>query len=256
MKPLSIKKIGRSHIDKLAETCTLSPCCRQGIVALSNAGISRHAIARIVHCSMSSVRRWIRRVKEIGSVRDLARSGRPVIYSQEIKMRLVAFYCQTQPLPGCGRWTLRWAELRLKAEPAQVGAAPGKSTLHRILQQNKLKPHQSRYFLNITDADFFPKMEHLLALYRQPPANLFFFDECPGIQILKRLTPDMQSDGMCKRLEEFEYIRNGTMDVLAFLNHADGKVQLTCCSDHKTTTLLKVFREHVNQYLQPSRSTM
>lgn len=163
-------------------------------------------------------------------------------------MRLVAFYCQTQPLPDCGRWTLRWAEQRLRAEQTTTDIAPSKSTLHRILQQNQLKPHQSRYFLNITDPDFFPKMEHLLSLYRQPPANLFFFDECPGIQILKRLTPDLQSDGMRKRLEEFEYIRNGTMDVLAFLNHADGKVHLSCRSDHKTATLLEVFREHVNQY--------
>jgi len=97
MKPLSIKKTSRLHIDILAETNTLSPCCRQGIVALSNAGIARHAIAMIVHCSMSSVRRWSRRVKETGSVRDLARSGRPVIYSQEIKMRLVAFYCRCLP---------------------------------------------------------------------------------------------------------------------------------------------------------------
>jgi len=242
-------------IDILPKTRTLSLCCRRGIVALSNARIARNAIAKALRCSIGSVHRWIRRVRETGSVRDLARSGRPAIYSQEIKMRLVAFYCQTQPLPDCGRWTLRWAERRLKAEHAQVGVAPvSKSTLHRILQQNQLKPHQSRYFLNITDPDFFPKMEHLLALYRQPPGNLFFFDECPGIQILKRLTPDMQSDGMRKRLEEFEYIRNGTMDVLAFLNHADGKVHLACRSDHKTTTLLDVFREHVNQY--PATETL
>jgi len=31
---------------------------------------------------------------------------------------------------------------------------------------------------------------------------------------------------MQKRLEEFEYIRHGTMDVLAFLNHADSKVYI------------------------------
>jgi len=162
-------------------------------------------------------------------------------------MRIVAFYCQTRPLPDCGRWTLRWAEQHLKADHAQPGAAPGKSTLHRILQSNQLKPHQSRYFLHITDPDFFAKMEHLLALYRKPPANLFFFDECPGIQILKRLTPDMQSDGMRKRLEEFEYIRNGTMDMLAFLHHADGKVHLACRADHKTDTFMEVFREHVRR---------
>lgn len=109
-----------------------------------------------------------------------------------------------------------------------------------------MKPHQSRYFLHITDPDFFPKMEHLLALYHNPPANLFFFDECPGIQVLKRLTPHLQTEVTGKRLEEFEYIRHGTMDVLAFLHHADGKVHLQCRADHKTDTFLAVFRDHAN----------
>jgi transposase len=134
-----------------------------------------------------------------------------------------------------------------------VGAAPSKSTLHRILQSNRLKPHQSSYFLHITDPDFFPKMEHLVGLYRNPPQNLIFFDECPGIQILKRLTPDLQTDTMGKRLEEFEYIRNGTMDVLAFLHHVNGTVYLECRSDHKTDTFLAVFRRHASRYPQTER---
>ncbi len=160
----------------------------------------------------------------------------------------MAFYCQTRPLPGAGRWTLRWAERRLQAGHTAVGAAPSKSTLHRILQSNRLKPHRSRYFLHITDPDFFPKMERLIALYRSPPANLVFFDECPGIQILKRLTPDLQTNGMRQRLEEFEYIRHGTLDVLAFLHQADGTVHLECRADHKTDTFLAVLRRHANRF--------
>jgi len=221
---------------------------RQAIVALADARIAHHSIAKLVRCSVSSVRRWIRRAKGAGELHDHLRSGRPPIYSREVRLRIVAFYCQTRPLPGGGRWTLRWAEHRLKADHTAVGAAPSKSTLHRILQSNRLKPHQSRYFLHITDPDFFPKMEHLLDLYRSPPANLVFFDECPGIQILKRLTPDLRTDGMRKRLEEFEYIRHGTLDVLAFLHHADGTVHLECRPDHKTDTFLAVFRRHANRF--------
>ncbi len=223
---------------------------RQAIVALADAHIALKAIANLVRCSPSSVRRWIRRANRAQGLHDRARSGRPAVYSQELRVRIVAFYCQTQPLSGAGRWTLRWAECRLKADRTVVGAAPGKSTLHRILQSNRLKPHQSRYFLHITDPDFFPKMEHLLDLYRSPPPNLVFFDECPGIQILSRLTPDLQTDGMRKRLEEFEYIRHGTLDVFAFLHHADGKVYLECQADHKTDTLLAVFRRHANRFPQ------
>ena len=217
---------------------------------MADARIALNTIANLVHCSISSVRRWIRRVKGAGELHDHPRSGRPALYPQELRLRIVAFYCQTQPLPGRGRWTLRGAECRLKAGSTEVGAAPSKSTLHRILQSNRLKPHQSRYFLHISDPDFFPKMEHLLSLYRNPPSNLIFFDECPGIQILKRLTPDLQTDGMRKRLEEFEYIRHGTLDVLAFLNHADGKVYIECRADHKTDTFLAVFRAQVQRFPQ------
>jgi transposase len=214
---------------------------RQAVRALAEAQVEVNAIAGVVHYSVASVRRWMHRAKTGVGVHDRARSGRPARLTEQTQLRIVAFYCQTQPLPGCGRWTLRWAARRLKAEPDRLGVCPSKSTLHRTLQRNRLKPHQSRYFLHITDPDFFPKMEHLLALYRNPPRHLIFFDECPGIQILKRLTPDLQTDTMSKRLEEFEYIRNGTLDVLAFLHHADGTVDLECQGDHKTATFLQGF---------------
>jgi transposase len=221
---------------------------RQAIVALAEARVGLNAISAMVGYSVRTVRRWIRRAKHAGEFHDQARSGRPAIYPLELQMRIVAFYCQTQPLPGAGRWTLRWAERRLRSDSTLLGASPSKSTVHRILQSNRLKPHQSRYFLHITDPDFFPKMEHLVALYRNPPTNLFFFDECPGIQVLQRLTPDLQTEATRKRLEEFEYIRHGTLDVLAFFHHADGKVHLECRADHKTDTFLAAFRCHANRF--------
>ena len=202
----------------------------------------------MLKCSASTIRRCIQRRKTTGDVKDLPRSGRPAIYKEETNLRIIAFYCQTQPLPGCGRWTIRWAARHLKAESTRVGVSPSKSTLQRILKGNQLKPHQSCYFLHITDPNFFPKMEHLIELYKNPPANLFFFDECPGIQVLKRLAPDLQTDDMKKRLEEFEYIRNGTLDVFAFLNHANGKVVLECHSNHTIGTFLGVFRRHVSRF--------
>jgi len=217
------------------------------MVTLADSGIELKAIAITMHCSLQTVRRWIRQSQTTAELHDRPRSGRRLIYLDETKLRIVAFYCQTQPLPGCGRWSLRWAARRLETDATRVGVSPSKSTLHRILQSNRLKPHRSSYFLHITDPDFFPKMEHLVAVYRNPPRHLFFFDECPGIQVLKRLTPDLQTDAMKKRLEEFEYIRNGTLDVFAFLHHADGKVALECHANHTTETFIDVFKRHADR---------
>ena len=199
-------------------------------------------------CSAFTVRRWIQRSTETDNLNDCPRSGRPVLYTEEQHLKIVAFYCQTQPLPDCGRWSLRWAALYLKAYPERINSAPSKSTIHRILKDNKLKPHLSRYFLHITDPEFFPKMEHLVALYMNPPQFLFFFDECPAIQVLKRLTPDLRTEEMKIRLEEFEYIRHGTMDVFAFLNNADGKIYAECHGNHKAEIFIKVFRRHVSNF--------
>jgi len=224
--------------------------CRKATIVLSNSGIGNTAIAGFLNCSAPTVRRWIRSNSEIGYLIDGPRSGRKAIYTPETHLRLTAFYCQTRPLSNCGRWTLRWAEAYLKTHPERINTTPSKSTIHRVLGKNKLKPHLSHYFLHITDPDFFPKMEHLLALYANPPRFLFFFDECPGIQILKRMVPDLQTEQMKKRLEEFDYIRNGTMDVFAFLNHANGKIHAECHGDHRIETFLKVFEHHVSEYDQ------
>jgi len=191
---------------------------------------------------------WCKRQIQTDDLNDLPRSGHPFTYNLETRTKVVAFYCQTKPLPGCGRWTLRWAQRYLETFQDTINAAPSKSTIQRILGEKWLKPHRTRYFLHITDPDFFPKMEHLLFLFSNPPENLFFFDECPGIQLLKRLAPALQTEEMKARLEEFEYVRNGTMDVFAFLDNATGKVYAECHGDHKGPTFFDVFKRHVHLF--------
>ena len=238
-----------------ADTHSITIMRRKAAAALATHGLTLCAAATFVGCSVSTVSRSIKRINEVGNVADFERSGRPALYSEELRLELIGFYCQTQPLPNSGRWTIRWAATHLKHHPEIINARPSKSTIQRILKENNLKPHQSRYFLHITDPDFFPKMSHLIDLYLNPPQNLFFFDECPGIQILKRLTPDIRTDETAKTLEEFEYIRNGTMNVLAFFNYADGKVYADCKADHKTDTLLEMFRKHVSHCLSGGSKT-
>ena len=171
----------------------------------------------------------------------------------DVEDRFIAFYCQTKPLGDAGRWSLRWAESRLREDNTAVGASPSRSTMQRMLNRHDLKPHKTRYFLQITDPEFFAKMERLIALYQNPPTYLFCFDECPGIQILKRLVPDMypgDEGGMLKWVNEFEYIRNGTTDLFAFLDVNTGTVRTSFHADHKKETFIDEFRTHAGHYPQ------
>ena len=158
-------------------------------------------------------------------------------------------YCQqSPPLPGIYHWSLRDAEQHFQQHPQTVGGAISRSTIQRILGEHSLQPHRSRYYLQITDPDFFPKMEQIVDLYLNPPENLYCFDECTCIQALKRLTPNLPPQAGQPRLEDFNYLRNGTTDLLAFLNPATGRVFGRCTGDHNRHTLSRVFTEHVQTH--------
>ncbi len=209
---------------------------------MANNNIGDNEISKFANCSKEMVRRWKMRSK----TNNEFRSGRPRIYDKNIETRIIAFYCQTKPMIVSGRWTLRFAEKELAENSDPVGFSVSRSTIQRILKRNNLKPHQVKYFLQITDPDFFPKMENLIQIYTNQPKYLFCFDECPGIQVLQRLAPNIQTDNMKKRLEEFEYIRNGTIDVFAFLRVKSGKIFAECRADHTKGTLIEVFEKHLS----------
>lgn len=216
-------------------------------VALIEYGHAPRLAGTFAGISTDTVRYWTQRQHSGLNVQDAPRHGSPRKYDKNTEDRLIAFYCQTRPLPDSGRWSLRWAEGALYRNPEPVGAAPSRSTIQRILRRHNLRPHQIRYFLQITDPDFFPKMERLLALYHNPPKNLFCFDECPGIQILQRLTPELRpvdQNEIKQWWHEFEYIRNGTTDLFSFLEVGTGRMSVTCRSDHKKKTFLEQFRLH------------
>ncbi len=71
---------------------------------------------------ITTVRRWISRVKIDGNIHDQKRDGRPSAYSEKIKLETIAFYCQVSPLPDWGTWSFRWAEKYLK-EHSESSAA-------------------------------------------------------------------------------------------------------------------------------------
>jgi transposase len=216
------------------------------IVALSKSCIAPSSVTWFVNCNISTVHRWIKQIKNDGNLCDRKRSGRPLVYDENIQLKTTAFYCQVSPLPGCNTWSLRWAEQYLINHSDILGCSMSHSTIQRILKNHALRPHLHKYFLSITDPNFFPKMDHIIALYLNQPEYLFNFDESTGLQAKSPLCPGLPAGPDKKRYEEFEYKRNGTTDLMAFLNPKTGKVFGKCTTNHNTQTLISVFKEHVN----------
>jgi transposase len=243
------------------------------IAVLSECEEQDSVIATAADVSIPTVKRWQNRQENGLDIWDTPRPGRPCLYDKDIEDRFIAFYCQSTPLSKHGRWSLRWAEAELtritdSSQPKQASVSPlprdvvgvclKRSTMQRILSRHNLRPHRNAYFMHISDPDFFPKMAHIIALYKTPPKHLYCFDECPGIQILQRITPDMRpSDetGLREWWKEFEYIRNGTTDLFAFLNVRNGKLDLSCHPDHTKNTFMARFKAHClhDQYAGPEQ---
>ncbi len=219
---------------------------RAAIVTLSMEGIDQQTIAFFAQTHQRTVHRWVCRIEEGGLLADLARSGRPRKFLEAERLTTIAVYCQhAPPLPGVHMWSLRDAERYLKEHPEIVGEPISRSTIQRILCEHALQPHRRKYYLQITDPDFFAKMELIISLYLHRPKYLFCFDECTCIQALKRLTPNLPAAAGQPVLEDFDYKRNGTTDLIAFLNPTTGAVYGQCVPNHNRHTLCRVFADHV-----------
>lgn len=222
---------------------------RAAIVALSKGGFNSGAISIFTRIHPETARRWICRVEEGETLADLPRCKRPRKFAEAARLMTIAVYCQqAPPLPGLHLWSLRDAQRYFKEHTDLIGGPISHATIQRILLEHALRPHRHKYYLQITDPDFFPKMEHIIGCYLNPPENLYCFDECTCIQALKRLTPNLPAGGDQPVWEDFEYQRNGVCDLLAFLNPARGTVSGQCTDNHDHHTLCEVFRAHIESH--------
>jgi len=116
-----------------------------------------------------------------------------------------------------------------------------RSKLHRILTKNEVRPHKIRYYVERRDPEFERKMVEVLHVYKEvevvnaglvegrlkePPTVTISCDEKPGIQALATTTPDRPPvpNQYPSHLRDYEYIRLGTVSLLAGLDLHTGRV--------------------------------
>lgn len=215
--------------------CTVAEQRRGRIALLAADGTSTTAIAKELNIEASTVSRWRSRIAREGLGKDVrealadeARSGRPHSILPVTRLQVSAIACD--PLPdaeGLSGWTL---DLLVEEVAIRGIANVSRSSVHRILGENDIKPHRHKGWLHSPDPKFVEKVNEIVPLYLEcPPGSVVVsFDEKTGMQAIERKHPDRPPGPGRFARHEFEYIRHGTQSLLATLNVHTGDVIADC----------------------------
>ena len=244
--PLPLGESEREELSALrrARTSAHGLADRATIVLAAAAGESHAAIARRLGCSVPTVMLWRRRFAErgIAGLRDEARSGRPPRYGEGFRAELIA---KTLKQPEA---TTHWSTRRLAKE---VGASA--STVRRIWQSERLKPHRVETFKFSRDPRLVEKVIEVVGLYLHPPegAIVLSVDEKTQIQALSRTQPllPLRPGQVARR--SHDYKRSGTTDLYAALEIASGKVITRNTERHRAREFLEFL--HLIERRYPKR---
>ena len=221
---------------------------RARIVLAAADGVSNAVIARMLSLSEDTVRTWRGRFIDggIAGLADRHRSGRPPRYGPEVHLRIVATV--TGERPGADSvWTHRLIAEHL----ADVGISA--SQIGRILADLDLKPHRVRGWLTRPDdAGFFTKATAVCDLYLHKPAGsiVVCVDEKTAIGARSRKYPEHRAAPGRVARREFEYIRHGTVSIIAALDVHSGQVITEAISHNNSATFIS-FLTMLDEHLDP-----
>jgi transposase len=234
---------------------------RATIILLAFAGCDNQDIAKEVGVNRNAVSQWRRRwaqqwqqliliecqesraelrraIEKI--LADEQRSGSPGTFTPEQITLIFALACESPEKSGrpITHWTA--AELAAEAKKRGIVESISPSQIRRYLNEAKLKPHKSRYWLTTKEKDpkkFQEKVETVCdtyleapRLYEQENTHTVCCDEMTGIQALERIAPTLPmeptlpAEPVKVERREFEYKRHGTLTLIGNFHVVTGAI--------------------------------
>jgi transposase len=210
---------------------------RARIILLADEGAGVHETVRELGIGRTTVQRWRQRWRDSAGqpfaerLCDAPRPGTPATFTPEQICELIALACEApsdsgQPLT---HWT--YPALAAEAVERRIVESISAHSVGRFLREVDLKPHRTRGWINSPkDADFEVRCADVCATYRLAPARAAAgietrsIDEMTGIQALERAAPTQPMQPGRVERTEFEYIRHGTLTLIADFDVVTGKV--------------------------------
>jgi transposase len=223
---------------------------RARIVLAAADGAANAAIARDLGCSVATVRTWRRRfaASGISGLFDKPRSGRPETHGPSARLAVVAVATSVPP-----EGESRWSQAMIAARLAGRGLAISAATIGRVLAEAKVRPHKVRGWLNrADDPSFWLQAGQVCRLYLNPPPGtvLISVDEKTGIQAKSRKHPEIPARPGRDARREFEYVRHGTVSVIAAMNVTTGEVIAERIEKNDSAAFIQ-FLEMLHQMIPP-----
>jgi transposase len=227
------------------------------------------AVAQAVGVHHQTVQRCVERALALGPIAaldDRPRCGREPTITAAAKAFVVDLACRKAKELGYPHelWTTRLLARHVREQgPAAGHACLGRlaqGTLCTILNEQEIKPHKVRYYLERRDPEFKQKMAEVLCVYRevqvikeaaaaakQAPSDavaIVSYDEKPGIQAIANTAPDLPpAAGEHESLaRDHEYQRHGTVSLLAGIDLLTGKVHALVRDRHRSCEFIEFLK--------------
>jgi transposase len=251
---------------------------RAQILLRYHTGDTVSAIAAALRTNRPRVERCIAKALELGvrsALQDLPGRGRRQALSAEARAWVVALACQKPKELGYAQelWTTRLLAKYVRKHCSAAGHSSlqrlSRGTVSKILRASAVQPHKIRYYLEQRDPDFETKMKQVLHVYKQVeiwhkvgvPSELtavLSYDEKPGIQALENTAPDLPPvPGQHAAVgRDHEYIRHGTLSLLAGIDLWNGEVLGLVRDRHRSAEFIEFLRLADAHYPAPARIRM
>ncbi|UHD15091.1 IS630 family transposase [Thiocapsa bogorovii] len=206
---------------------------RARIILAADAGQGVRKTAATVQVSRSLVQRWRERADQPVAERlsDDPRSGTPPTFTPEQICSLIALACEPAMREGVelARWT--HADLAEEATARGIVESISSHSVGRFLREADLKPHRVQGWINTPrNGDFAERCRDVCETYRLAPQRAAegtetrSIDEMTGVQALERAAPTQPMRPGRPQRQEFEYIRHGTLTLIATFCVVTGQV--------------------------------
>jgi transposase len=240
---------------------------RARILLRYRAGNNPSAIQRDLGISRVTIYHCLHKALEMGieaGLKDAFHRPKAPVITDADKAWVVHLAC-TQPKElgyAAELWTRQSLATHVRQQAVVAGhpslARAAKATGQRILDEQHLQPHKVRYYLERRDPEFEPKMKEVLMVYQEvavqnqtpaaPGADSVItvsVDEKPGVQAIENTTTDLPPvPGKHPAIgRDHEYIRHGTLSILAALDLHDGHVVARVEERHRSREFVALLKD-------------